>query len=123
MYKIPVAQFEILQTDCCYKTITLYNLTTRLCDIHQFINKVPMFMKTVQIALKHGNYTYECPLKKGFYVMNNIRIASRNPVLAFMYSANRNFTFNGGLYEQLENKSLISMSTYMFKGKIEKKLC
>ncbi|XP_046805315.1 uncharacterized protein LOC111689276 [Lucilia cuprina] len=119
----PVARLVILQKDCCDRTSTLYNLTTRLCDIQQFISKVPMFKETILKALKQGNYTYECPLRRGFYVMDNVRINSRNPILAFMYRPNRTFTFTGGLYEELANRSILPLSTYRFTGKIVKKVC
>ncbi|KNC29181.1 hypothetical protein FF38_07014, partial [Lucilia cuprina] len=121
LYNVTAPRLVILQKDCCDRTSTLYNLTTRLCDIQQFISKVPMFKETILKALKQGNYTYECPLRRGFYVMDNVRINSRNPILAFMYRPNRTFTFTGGLYEELANRSILPLSTYRFTGKIVKK--
>lgn len=119
----PVAKLKILQKGENNKISVLYSVTARLCELKQFFEKIPMFKSSFQVATKQGNYTFSCPLKQGFYVMENIRIPHRSPALQFMYRTKTTFTFIGGLYEELSDKSILPLTTYEFGIKIMKKLC
>ncbi|XP_075153694.1 uncharacterized protein LOC142227174 [Haematobia irritans] len=119
----PVTKFSVLQKDGTNPPVALYNITARLCDLSSVVNKVPMVKQAFGTVTKQSNMTFECPLKPGFYVMGNMRIASRNPILSFMYKPRVTYTFAGGAYEELENKKLVALSTYNFTIKVVKKSC
>ena len=101
---------------------TLYNITAKLCDLQGMVSKIPIF-KTASQTLKTGNYTYACPMKEGVYIMDNMRIKTRNPMLAFFYRPNTVFAFDGGLYRVLKNGTTISLTTYKIIAKIVKFSC
>lgn len=121
----PIAKLRIFQTDSNNKVNTFYNITTRLCDIHQFTKQIAMISQAFQTVFKNGNYSMSCPLKKGFYVMENARVGNRNPVWDFLYKPKTKFSVIGGLYREAANNTsnLVSLTTYKMIMKIIKKSC
>ena len=120
----PIFKLKVLQQDSNNKVSTLYNVTARLCDFHQFTKQISMINQIFQAALKQGNYSMSCPLKKGFYVMENVRIANRNPIWGYIYQFKTRFTLLGGLYQEANNNaSLMALTTYKIVLKIVKKSC
>lgn len=119
----PIVILKILQKDSNHKISTMYNVTTRLCDLQQFTNKISMFQQVFQTALKQGNYSMNCPMKTGLYIMDNARVGLRNPLLVFLHRPKTFYTIIGGLYEELSNKSLVALTTYKMTIKIAKRSC
>lgn len=120
---IPVAIMQVIQRDDGKSPQTIYNATTRLCDVKKFFEKVPMFLQAFKAATRQGNYTFSCPMKPGLYIMDNLRFPNRSPFLGFMYRPKTIFAFSGGLFDQLENKTMLPLTTYKFSMKIIKKPC
>ncbi|TMW48967.1 hypothetical protein DOY81_005958 [Sarcophaga bullata] len=120
----PICKLKILQKDTNDKESTLYNVTARLCDFHKFTKQIAMINQAFRTVLKQGNYSMSCPLKKGFYVMENVRVANRNPIWGFIYQSKTIFTLLGGLYQEANNNaSLVALTTYKVVLKIIKKSC
>lgn len=120
----PILKLKVLQNDSNNKVSTLYNVTARLCDFQQFTKQISMLNQIFRSALKQGNYSMNCPLKKGFYDLENIRVANRNPIWGYMYQFKTRFTLLGGLYQEADNNaSLVALTTYKIVLKIIKKSC
>ncbi|XP_061390618.1 uncharacterized protein LOC133325935 [Musca vetustissima] len=118
----PVSKFRIIIREG-KKLSTLYNVTSRLCDVAATFSKIPIMKQGFISALKQSNMTFECPLKVGYYVLGNMRLGSRNPVMAFLYRPKVSYTIFGGMYEELPNKTLAPLTTYRINVKIIKKSC
>uniref|UniRef100_A0A1I8MNM7 MD-2-related lipid-recognition domain-containing protein n=1 Tax=Musca domestica TaxID=7370 RepID=A0A1I8MNM7_MUSDO len=118
----PVSKFRIVVRED-KRSSTLYNVTARMCDLVSTFSKVPLVKQGYITAVKQSNMSFDCPLKPGFYVMGNIRIGSRNPVVSFLYRPKVVYLITGGMYEELKNKSLIPLTTYKISVKIVKKPC
>lgn len=74
--------------------------------------------------LKQSNYTLSCPLVKGTYVMINMRVSPKNPLLSLLYQPKQTFSVSGGLFEELSRgRRLRALSTYFMTGKVVKKYC
>ncbi|XP_017856638.1 PREDICTED: uncharacterized protein LOC108609428 [Drosophila arizonae] len=119
----PVARLLIVQQSPNESKRIVYNMTTKLCAIKGIIDAVPLFKPVKDNMLKQSNYTFSCPLKKGVYVMNNMRINPKNPLLSVLYQAKGTFTVMGALLEELPNTQMHPLSTYNIEGKILKKSC
>ncbi|XP_075153693.1 uncharacterized protein LOC142227173 [Haematobia irritans] len=119
----PVSKLTVVQKEFGSMPSTIYNVSARLCDISSFFNKVPVIKQAFLSATKQSNLSFNCPLKPGFYVMGNMRIGNRNPILSFMNRPRVVFTIAGGLYEELKNKTLLPLTTYKFAMKVVKKPC
>lgn len=119
----PVASLLIVQQSPNEKKRIVYNMTTKLCAMKGIIDAVPLFKPVKENMLRQSNYTFSCPLNKGVYVMNNMRINPKNPLLSLLYQAKGIFTVTGALLEELPNSEMHPLSTYNFAGKILKKGC
>ncbi|KAM8718197.1 hypothetical protein ACLKA7_004843 [Drosophila subpalustris] len=119
----PISSLLIVQQGPKEKKRIIYNMTTKLCAMQGIFNAVPLFKPVKESMLKQSNYTFSCPLNKGTYVMNNMRINPRNPLLGLMYQAKGTFTVMGSLSEELPSAKLHLLSTYYLSGRITKKNC
>ncbi|XP_046812630.1 uncharacterized protein LOC124421446 [Lucilia cuprina] len=120
---VPIVKLKILQKEFNEKITILYNVTARLCDLQQYTSKISMFHQALQTTFKQGNYSMSCPMKKGFYVMDNVRVGLRNPLLSFLHRPKLCYTIEGGLYEEMPNKSVIALTTYNITFKVARKSC
>ncbi|XP_017065563.2 uncharacterized protein LOC108104169 [Drosophila eugracilis] len=120
----PVSRILILQHSAREKPRTIYNASTKLCDLQTVFNSVPLFKPAKDNMLKQSNYTLSCPLIKGTYAMNNMRVSPKNPLLSLLYQRKHTFSVKGGLYEELpRGRRLRPLSTYFMAGKVVKKSC
>ncbi|XP_017151707.1 uncharacterized protein LOC108161850 [Drosophila miranda] len=119
----PVSRILIVQRSSKEKPRTIYNASTRLCDLQNVFNSVPLFKPVKDNVLKQSNYSLSCPLTKGTYAMNNMRINPKNPLLGLLYQPKHSFTVKGGLYEELPRGRIRPLSTYFMAGKVIKKSC
>lgn len=119
----PVSQLRIMLKEGKNRESTLYNVSARLCDIDAMIKKIPMLQQVFAKATKQGNYSFDCPMTPGLYVMENMRIGGRSPALALMYRPKARYEFIGGLFNEAKNKTLLPLSTYRISVKIVKKPC
>ncbi|KAH8409393.1 hypothetical protein KR222_002319, partial [Zaprionus bogoriensis] len=119
----PVSSLLILQQGFQEKNRIIYNMTTKLCTMQSVFNAVPLFKAVKENMLKQSNYTFSCPLNRGVYVMNNMRINPKNPLLGLLYHTKGNFIVKGALLEELPNTGLHPLSTYYVNGRINKKSC
>ncbi|XP_030565027.1 uncharacterized protein LOC115765542 [Drosophila novamexicana] len=119
----PVSKMLIVQQSPKEKKRIIYNVTTKLCAMQGILNAVPLFKPAKESVLKQSNYTFSCPLNKGVYVMNNMRVNPRNPLLSLMHQAKGIFTVMGALLEELPNSQMHPLSTYNIAGKIIRKSC
>ncbi|KAH8361004.1 hypothetical protein KR093_007464, partial [Drosophila rubida] len=119
----PISSLLIEQQSPKEKKRVIYNVTTKLCTLQSIFNSVPLFKPVKENILKQSNYTFSCPLKKGVYVMNNMRINPRNPLLNLMYQVKGTFFVRGALSAEMPNEILHSLSTYFITGRIIRKNC
>ncbi|XP_016968696.2 uncharacterized protein LOC108036842 [Drosophila biarmipes] len=119
----PVSRILIIQHSAREKARTIYNASTRLCDLQNVFNSVPLFKPVKDNMLKQSNYTLSCPLGKGTYAMNNMRVSPKNPLLSLLYQPKHTFSVKGGLFEELRGRRLRPLSTYFMTGKVVKKSC
>ncbi|SPP79194.1 uncharacterized protein LOC117581899 [Drosophila guanche] len=119
----PVSRILIVQRSGKEKSRTIYNASTRLCDLQNVFNSVPLFKPAKDSVLKQSNYTMSCPLTKGTYAMNNMRINPKNPLLSLLYQPKHYFMVKGGLYEELPRGRMRPLSTYFMRGKVIKRSC
>nr|XP_016935096.1 uncharacterized protein LOC108013685 [Drosophila suzukii] len=119
----PVSRILILQHSAREKARTIYNASTKLCDLQNVLNSVPLFKPVKDNMLKQSNYTLSCPLVKGTYAMNNMRVSPKNPILSLLYQPKHTFSVKGGLFEELRGRRLRPLSTYFMMGKVVKKSC
>lgn len=78
-------------------TRILYKGVVDVCNFSKFEKNVKVFSSLFTILHdgSTGNFSMSCPLKKGVYVMNNIRIPDNSPVLRFLYAPNSKYTMSG----------------------------
>ncbi|EDV57182.1 uncharacterized protein LOC6540735 [Drosophila erecta] len=120
----PVSRLLILQHFGRQKPRTIYNASTKLCDLQNVFNSVPLFKPAKDNMLKQSNYTMSCPLVKGTYAINNMRVNPKNPLLSLLYQPKHTFSVSGGLFEELSGgRRLRALSTYFMTGKVVKKFC
>jgi len=119
----PVSRILILQHSAREKARTIYNASTKQCDLQNVLNSVPLFKPVKDNMLKQSNYTLSCPLVKGTYAMNNMRVSPKNPILSLLYQPKHTFSVKGGLFEELRGRRLRPLSTYFMMGKVVKKSC
>ncbi|KAH8284481.1 hypothetical protein KR044_006422, partial [Drosophila immigrans] len=119
----PISSLLIEQQVPKEKKRVIYNVTTKLCALQGIFNSVPLFKPVKENMLKQSNYTFSCPLKKGVYVMSNMRIHPRNPLLGLLYQAKGTFFVKGALSEEMPNEILHPLSTYFLAGRVIKKSC
>ncbi|XP_039479308.1 uncharacterized protein LOC120443932 [Drosophila santomea] len=120
----PVSRILILQHSGRQKPRTVYNASTKLCDLQNVFNSVPLFKPAKDNMLKQSNYTLSCPLVKGTYAMHNMRVSPKNPLLSLLYQPKHTFSVSGGLFEELSRgRRLRPLSTYFMTGKVVKKSC
>ncbi|EDW87091.1 uncharacterized protein LOC6526257 [Drosophila yakuba] len=120
----PVSRILILQHSGRQKPRTVYNASTKLCDLQNVFNSVPLFKPAKDNMLKQSNYTLSCPLVKGTYAMHNMRVSPKNPLLSLLYQPKHTFSVSGGLFEELSRgRRLRALSTYFMTGKVVKKSC
>lgn len=119
----PVSSLLIVQQGVNERKRIIYNMTTKLCTMQSIFNAVPLFKAVKENMLKQSNYTFSCPLNRGVYVMNNMRINPKNPLLGLLYQAKGNFTVSGALLEELPNTRMNPLSTYYVYGRIIRKTC
>ncbi|KAH8413073.1 hypothetical protein KR009_007803, partial [Drosophila setifemur] len=119
----PVARLLILQHSPKVKPRTIYNASTKLCELQALFNSVPLFKPAKDNMLKQSNYSLSCPLLKGTYVMNNMRVSPRNPLLTLLYQPKHTFSVKGGVYEELSRGRTKPLSLYFMTGKVVKKSC
>ncbi|KAH8352475.1 hypothetical protein KR084_004404 [Drosophila pseudotakahashii] len=119
----PVSRILILQHSGREKARTIYNASTKLCDLQNVFNAVPLFKPAKDNMLKQSNYSLSCPLVKGTYAMNNMRVSPKNPLLSLLYQPKHSFSVKGGLFEELRGRRLRPLSTYFMTGKVVKKSC
>ncbi|XP_073821592.1 oven mitt [Musca autumnalis] len=119
----PVSKFRIIVREDKKPSTTMYNVTSRICDLVAMFSKAPIIKQAYISAMKQSNMSFDCPLKPGYYVMGNMRLGSRNPVISFLYRPKVSYTILGGMYEELKNKSLLPLTTYKMNVKIIKKSC
>ncbi|XP_034667037.1 uncharacterized protein LOC117900694 [Drosophila subobscura] len=119
----PVSRILIVQRAGKEKSRTIYNASTRLCDLQNVFNSVPLFKPAKDSVLKQSNYTMSCPLTKGTYAMNNMRVNPKNPLLSLLYQPKHSFMVKGGLYEELPRGRMRPLSTYFMTGKVIKRSC
>ncbi|XP_017126104.2 uncharacterized protein LOC108145294 [Drosophila elegans] len=120
----PVSRILILQHSAREKPRTIYNASTKLCDLQNVFNSVPLFKPAKDNMLKQSNFTLSCPLVKGTYAMNNMRVSPKNPLLSLLYQPKRSFSVKGGLFEEPPRGGrLRPLSTYFMAGKVVKKSC
>ncbi|XP_034475065.1 uncharacterized protein LOC117782178 [Drosophila innubila] len=119
----PISSLLIEQRGPKEKKRIIYNVTTKLCAMQSIFNAVPLFKPVKENMLKQSNYTFSCPLNKGVYVMNNMRVNPKNPFLGLMYQAKGTFIVMGSLSEETSNGKLHHLSTYYLNGRITKRSC
>ncbi|XP_017046091.1 uncharacterized protein LOC108091411 [Drosophila ficusphila] len=120
----PVSRILIQQHSAREKARTIYNASTKLCDLQNVLNSVPLFKPAKDNMLKQSNYTLSCPLVKGTYAMNNMRVSPKNPLLSLLYQPKHTFSVKGGLFEEVpRSRRLRPLSTYFMAGKIVKRSC
>lgn len=119
----PISKFSIVMKEPNKRLATLYNVTARLCEVNGMFNKVPIIKAAYLAVTKQSNFTFECPLEPGFYVMGNMRIGNRNPLMSFIYRPKVVYTVSGGIYEEMKDKTLLPLTTYDFSLKVVKKSC
>ncbi|XP_033151078.1 uncharacterized protein LOC117135133 [Drosophila mauritiana] len=120
----PVSRILILQHSGRGKARTIYNASTKLCDLQNVFNSVPLFKPAKDNMLKQSNYTLSCPLVKGTYAMTNMRVSPKNPLLSLLYQPKHTFSVSGGLFEEISRgRRLRALSTYFMTGKVVKKYC
>ncbi|XP_037958896.1 uncharacterized protein LOC119688289 [Teleopsis dalmanni] len=119
----PVTHLSLEQKEDGERGTTLYNITTKLCDVQSFLKKVPMLKTILNASLKQGNYSFNCPMKKGVYLMENIRISSRSPLLSLIYRPKAVYHLHGGVFEEMTDKSLLPFCAYDFYFRIVKRQC
>lgn len=118
----PIVRFTVWVKDGNKPANTVYNISSKLCEFQNAVTKIPIF-KTVSQTLKPGNYSFDCPMKVGVYIMDNVRLKNRNPFLSFIYRPNTIFGFNGGMFRKLDNGTTISLTTYNIVCKVIKLPC
>lgn len=121
--KSPISTLLIVQQGVNERKRIIYNMTTKLCAVQSIFNAVPLFKAVKENMLKQSNYTFSCPLNRGVYVMNNMRINPKNPLLGLLHQSRGNFTVSGALLEELPNFRTHPLSTYYVYGRIIKKSC
>ncbi|XP_017105282.3 uncharacterized protein ovm [Drosophila bipectinata] len=119
----PISRLLILQHSSREKSRTIYNASTRLCDLQNLFNSVPLFKPAKDNMLKQSNYTMSCPLTKGTYAMYNMRVSPKNPLLSLLYQPKQTFTVKGGLFEELPRGRVRPLSTYFLAGKVVRRSC
>lgn len=118
----PVSKIRVSQKTGS-KFLPPFNMTARLCDLYNALSRIPTIKKAFLSATKNSNLTLACPLKAGFYIMDNIRFDKNSRVLALMHRPKDSFLFEGGMYEELRNKKLQTLTTYRFTVKVIKTSC
>ncbi|EDW77638.2 uncharacterized protein Dwil_GK19356 [Drosophila willistoni] len=119
---MPVSRLLVLQIGG-NQPRTIYNASTKLCELQSLFNSVPLFKPAKDNFLKQGNYSFSCPLPRGTYVMSNMRINPKNPLLSLLYQPKRSFIVRGGLFEELPSGRISPLSTYFMAGKVIKRSC
>lgn len=118
----PVSKIRVSQKTGS-KFLPPFNMTARLCDLYNALSRIPTIKKAFLSATENSNLTLACPLKAGFYIMDNIRFDKNSRVLALMHRPKDSFLFEGGLYEELRSKKLQALTTYRFTAKVIKTSC
>ncbi|KAH8279562.1 hypothetical protein KR018_001567, partial [Drosophila ironensis] len=119
----PISRLLLLSHTARERPRTIYNASTKLCDLQALYNSVPLFKPAKDNILKQSNYTMSCPLEKGTYVMYNMRVSPRNPLLGLLYQPKHTFSVKGGLFEELPRGKVRPLSTYFMTGRVIKKSC